>query len=154
MATIGVLFSGGIDCVLLTALAQRCLPASEPIDLINVAFGPDSSAVGTSQPAHFSSSSSSSPADAVMSASTAQTCTCQCHQNSTSSENHTVRSGAANMEAWRSWYMVPDRLASINALVELGCAQRVPCLLSFDVVAMLMQVCVGLCAFFVFFIYQ
>ncbi|KAJ2380243.1 hypothetical protein GGI05_006372, partial [Coemansia sp. RSA 2603] len=35
---IGVLFSGGVDCITLAALASAELPASEPIELINVAF--------------------------------------------------------------------------------------------------------------------
>lgn len=32
------MFSGGIDCTVLAALADRFLPASEAIDLLNVAF--------------------------------------------------------------------------------------------------------------------
>lgn len=35
---VGVLFSGGIDSVILAALAHRCVPKQEAIDLINVAF--------------------------------------------------------------------------------------------------------------------
>jgi len=35
---LGVLFSGGIDSMVMAALADRCLPAEEPIDLFNVAF--------------------------------------------------------------------------------------------------------------------
>ncbi|KAL3914746.1 MAG: hypothetical protein SGPRY_007517 [Prymnesium sp.] len=38
-ARVGVLFSGGIDCMLLARLADLNLPPGEPIDLINVAFG-------------------------------------------------------------------------------------------------------------------
>ncbi|XP_069126175.1 asparagine synthetase domain-containing protein 1-like [Argopecten irradians] len=37
-AKVAILFSGGIDSAVITALADRCLPQSEPIDLINVAF--------------------------------------------------------------------------------------------------------------------
>ncbi|XP_037079389.1 LOW QUALITY PROTEIN: asparagine synthetase domain-containing protein 1-like [Pollicipes pollicipes] len=37
-AKLAVLFSGGVDSMLVAALADRCLPASEPIDLLNVAF--------------------------------------------------------------------------------------------------------------------
>jgi asparagine synthetase B (glutamine-hydrolysing) len=33
-----MLFSGGVDSAVLAALADRCLPPHEPIDLINVAF--------------------------------------------------------------------------------------------------------------------
>ena len=33
-----ILFSGGLDCICLAALAHRHLPLSEPIDLLNVAF--------------------------------------------------------------------------------------------------------------------
>ena len=44
---IGVLFSGGIDCVLLAALLHLCLPDPlEPIDLINVTFFGDTDASG------------------------------------------------------------------------------------------------------------
>jgi asparagine synthetase B (glutamine-hydrolysing) len=35
---LGILFSGGLDCMCLAALTDRHLPAGEPIDLINVAF--------------------------------------------------------------------------------------------------------------------
>ena len=38
-ARVGVLFSGGIDCMVLARLADLHLPPGEPIDLINVAFG-------------------------------------------------------------------------------------------------------------------
>lgn len=36
---VGVLFSGGIDCTVLAAIAHYVLPAITPIELINVAFG-------------------------------------------------------------------------------------------------------------------
>ncbi|KAI9149721.1 hypothetical protein H9P43_009900 [Blastocladiella emersonii ATCC 22665] len=36
--SIALLFSGGIDCSLLAALAHTHLPAAQPIDLVNVAF--------------------------------------------------------------------------------------------------------------------
>lgn len=32
------MFSGGLDCICLAALAHRHLPTTEPIDLLNVAF--------------------------------------------------------------------------------------------------------------------
>lgn len=35
---IGVLFSGGLDCTILAVLAERCVPAGCPIDLLNVSF--------------------------------------------------------------------------------------------------------------------
>ncbi|KAI8812178.1 asparagine synthase, partial [Cladochytrium replicatum] len=35
---LAILFSGGLDCTLLAALAHRHLPLEEPIDLLNVAF--------------------------------------------------------------------------------------------------------------------
>lgn len=35
---LGILFSGGIDSMMMAALADQCLPTDEPIDLINVAF--------------------------------------------------------------------------------------------------------------------
>ncbi|XP_047122834.1 asparagine synthetase domain-containing protein 1 isoform X1 [Hydra vulgaris] len=35
---VGILFSGGIDSVVLASLADLCVPKYEPIDLINVAF--------------------------------------------------------------------------------------------------------------------
>jgi asparagine synthetase B (glutamine-hydrolysing) len=40
-ASIGVLFSGGLDSTVLAALVDEVLPPSAAIDLINVAFGPD-----------------------------------------------------------------------------------------------------------------
>ncbi|KAH9598776.1 hypothetical protein LSM04_001366 [Trypanosoma melophagium] len=36
---VGVLFSGGIDCTMLAAIAHYVLPIATPIELINVAFG-------------------------------------------------------------------------------------------------------------------
>lgn len=38
IARVAILFSGGLDCICLAALANRHLPISEPIDLLNVAF--------------------------------------------------------------------------------------------------------------------
>ncbi|XP_028401199.1 asparagine synthetase domain-containing protein 1-like [Dendronephthya gigantea] len=35
---VGILFSGGLDSIVLAALADRCIPSEERIDLINVAF--------------------------------------------------------------------------------------------------------------------
>ena len=35
---LAILFSGGIDSSVLTALADRILPLNEPVDLLNVAF--------------------------------------------------------------------------------------------------------------------
>ena len=43
-AKVGVLFSGGLDSAVLAALADRCLPEGEQIDLINVAFGREAGA--------------------------------------------------------------------------------------------------------------
>jgi hypothetical protein len=37
-ARVAVLFSGGVDCMILAALCDGCLPPSEPVDLINVSF--------------------------------------------------------------------------------------------------------------------
>ncbi|XP_052280392.1 asparagine synthetase domain-containing protein 1-like isoform X2 [Dreissena polymorpha] len=37
-ARIAILFSGGIDSTVIAALADRCVPIREPIDLLNVAF--------------------------------------------------------------------------------------------------------------------
>ena len=37
-ARLGILFSGGLDCMALAALAHLCLPLHEPIDLLNVSF--------------------------------------------------------------------------------------------------------------------
>jgi asparagine synthetase B (glutamine-hydrolysing) len=39
-ATIGILFSGGLDCTVLAALAHKNIPHHQPIDLINVCFDP------------------------------------------------------------------------------------------------------------------
>jgi asparagine synthetase B (glutamine-hydrolysing) len=38
-ARVAVLFSGGVDCMVVAALAHRHRPPHEPIDLLNVAFG-------------------------------------------------------------------------------------------------------------------
>lgn len=40
-AHLAILFSGGIDSVIMTIIADQCLPPSCPIDLINVAFRND-----------------------------------------------------------------------------------------------------------------
>lgn len=37
-ARLAILFSGGLDCTVLARLSHELLPASEPIDLLNVAF--------------------------------------------------------------------------------------------------------------------
>ncbi|EGF83610.1 hypothetical protein BATDEDRAFT_29385 [Batrachochytrium dendrobatidis JAM81] len=37
-ARLGILFSGGLDCITLAALAHRIIPPMEPIDLLNVGF--------------------------------------------------------------------------------------------------------------------
>ncbi|ELW66603.1 Asparagine synthetase domain-containing protein 1 [Tupaia chinensis] len=38
MASVAILFSGGIDSMVIAALADRHIPVDEPIDLLNVAF--------------------------------------------------------------------------------------------------------------------
>lgn len=35
---LAILFSGGLDCTVLARIAHECLPAGEPVDLLNVAF--------------------------------------------------------------------------------------------------------------------
>ncbi|KAJ1671713.1 hypothetical protein GGF38_000598, partial [Coemansia sp. RSA 25] len=35
---VGILFSGGVDCITIAALLTRILPSSEPVELFNVAF--------------------------------------------------------------------------------------------------------------------
>ncbi|CAB3230615.1 unnamed protein product [Arctia plantaginis] len=42
--TVGVLFSGGLDCTILALLADKFLPKEQSIDLINVAFRKDDKA--------------------------------------------------------------------------------------------------------------
>ncbi|KAI9635713.1 putative cytoplasm protein [Dioszegia hungarica] len=37
-ARVAVLFSGGVDCTLLASMMHQCLPANEPVELVNVAF--------------------------------------------------------------------------------------------------------------------
>lgn len=37
--TVGILFSGGLDCTVLALLADKYVDKDQPIDLINVAFG-------------------------------------------------------------------------------------------------------------------
>ena len=44
--SVAVLFSGGIDSVVLTALCHRHVPSEQQIDLINVSFYADSDAIG------------------------------------------------------------------------------------------------------------
>lgn len=39
--TVGILFSGGLDCTILAVLADKYLPREQSIDLINVAFKKD-----------------------------------------------------------------------------------------------------------------
>jgi asparagine synthetase B (glutamine-hydrolysing) len=39
---LAILFSGGIDSMILAALADKYVPIEESIDLLNVAFGDDS----------------------------------------------------------------------------------------------------------------
>ena len=45
-ARYAVLFSGGIDSMFLAAILLKCTTSEEPIDLINVAFGADTEAIG------------------------------------------------------------------------------------------------------------
>lgn len=42
--TLGVLFSGGLDCTILALLLDKFLPKDQKIDLINVAFRKDDKA--------------------------------------------------------------------------------------------------------------
>uniref|UniRef100_A0A7S2SRY2 Glutamine amidotransferase type-2 domain-containing protein n=1 Tax=Mucochytrium quahogii TaxID=96639 RepID=A0A7S2SRY2_9STRA len=42
-SAVGILFSGGLDCTVLAALAHRHVPSSDPIDLLNVCFKRDHS---------------------------------------------------------------------------------------------------------------
>lgn len=44
-ARFAVLFSGGIDSLFLSVILESCLPESEPLHLINVAFGKDSQSI-------------------------------------------------------------------------------------------------------------
>ncbi|CAG8820517.1 10012_t:CDS:2, partial [Gigaspora rosea] len=37
-ASVAILFSGGLDCICLAALADKYIPNGEPIDLLNVGF--------------------------------------------------------------------------------------------------------------------
>lgn len=39
--TVGILFSGGLDCTVLAVLADKYLALNQSIDLINVAFAKD-----------------------------------------------------------------------------------------------------------------
>ena len=43
-APVALLFSGGLDCMVLASLCHRHLPSQKPIDLLNVAFASESSA--------------------------------------------------------------------------------------------------------------
>eukprot|EP00756_Hemistasia_phaeocysticola_P007124 Hpha_TRINITY_DN1412_c0_g1::TRINITY_DN1412_c0_g1_i1::g.9641::m.9641 len=38
-ARVGVMFSGGVDCMVIAALAHRAVPVTEPIDLCSAAYG-------------------------------------------------------------------------------------------------------------------
>jgi hypothetical protein len=174
-AAVGILFSGGIDCVLLTTLVARVLPAHTPLDLINVAFGPNRrdvlapSAVATCVPASTMAAvlpdvspeassetvtTSSSPAvDTIAGRAAAPPCACACACHAPALMGRAgdavavaaaagisdaeveatyaaapavvapVASacdvGAGGEQAWRRWFLVPDRLAAINALHEL-----------------------------------
>ncbi|CAB4013167.1 Hypothetical predicted protein, partial [Paramuricea clavata] len=48
-SNVGILFSGGLDSIVLAALADRCVPLAETIDLINVAFEQKSASKHTKQ---------------------------------------------------------------------------------------------------------
>lgn len=39
--TVGILFSGGLDCTIIALLAHKYLPKNQSIDLLNVAFKKD-----------------------------------------------------------------------------------------------------------------
>jgi asparagine synthetase B (glutamine-hydrolysing) len=99
-ASIGVLFSGGIDCAVLALLAAKYLPESESIDLINVAVGP---ALNSCQrrvlPSIAGCSSSSAAASSIFG---------------------TPESDDIDFDKVDALYSVPDRLAAINALCELS----------------------------------
>jgi hypothetical protein len=60
----GVLFSGGIDSVLLACLLHQCLPPQNSIDLLNVTFDGDGDA-GTSISADHTTSDDASPTEPV-----------------------------------------------------------------------------------------
>ncbi|KAJ2071260.1 hypothetical protein GGI09_009325, partial [Coemansia sp. S100] len=46
---VGILFSGGVDCITIAALLARILPSSEPVELFNVAFENPRQAKNTKQ---------------------------------------------------------------------------------------------------------
>ncbi|KJE92709.1 hypothetical protein CAOG_03623 [Capsaspora owczarzaki ATCC 30864] len=89
---IAVLFSGGVDCTVIAALAHVFAPTDCPVDLINVAFENHARASSSSKPPASASSSTSSAGSAAVAAA--------------NSDSPTI-------------YNVPDRLSARASLLEL-----------------------------------
>ncbi|KAI8373060.1 asparagine synthase-domain-containing protein [Radiomyces spectabilis] len=100
-ARVAILFSGGIDCICLAALAHQHLPLSEPIDLLNVAFENPRTEKAKQQPKSKPKSKSKSK------------------KNKESTESTPEPVTSVEKEALNSMYNTPDRLTGRAGAEEL-----------------------------------
>ncbi|KAF9581305.1 hypothetical protein BGW38_001727 [Lunasporangiospora selenospora] len=123
-ARVGILFSGGLDCLTLAALADRFLPEGEAIDLLNVGF--ENPRVAKARAAEVASAKKQSkkqakkPNNAPGSEATAATDQ-ETEQQSTlqSSSSIAADAGGSGAGASATKYNVPDRVTGYESLQEL-----------------------------------